>query len=54
MTKDHIYENAFAYPEPAGFVVDDEVQVRTFVSNVLTSSGFRAHQFSSSSEVEAV
>ena len=53
MTKEHVYENAFAYPEPSGFVVDDEVQVRTFVSNVLTSSGFRAHQFSSSSEVEA-
>lgn len=35
------------------FVVDDEVQVRTFISNVLTSSGFRTHQLGSALEVSA-
>lgn len=39
--------------ERHAFIVDDEAQIRTFVSNVLTSAGFRAHQFSSGSQVEA-
>ena len=52
MTKDHIYERAFDYPEPVAFVVDDEAQVRAFVSNALTSAGFRPMQLSSSSELE--
>jgi EAL domain-containing protein (putative c-di-GMP-specific phosphodiesterase class I) len=38
---------------PSAFVVDDEPQVRSFVSNVLATAGFRTDQFSSSSEVEA-
>jgi EAL domain-containing protein (putative c-di-GMP-specific phosphodiesterase class I)/ActR/RegA family two-component response regulator len=51
--KTHIYERAFDFADPAAFVVDDEAQVRTFVSNVLRSSGFVPHQFTSSAEVEA-
>lgn len=35
------------------FVVDDEAQVRTVVANVLTSSGYLAHQLASGLEVEA-
>lgn len=53
MDKTHIYERAFDFPEPAAFVVDDEVQVRTFVSNVLHQAGFQTHQFTSAEEVEA-
>lgn len=53
MTKNHIYERSFDFPEPVAFVVDDEVQVRTFVSSVLHSSGFTTHQYSSCAEVEA-
>jgi EAL domain-containing protein (putative c-di-GMP-specific phosphodiesterase class I) len=53
MTKDHIYENAFDYPEPTAFVVDDEPQVRAFVSNALMASGFKPLQLSSSADVEA-
>jgi EAL domain-containing protein (putative c-di-GMP-specific phosphodiesterase class I)/CheY-like chemotaxis protein len=53
MTKEHTYERAFDYPEPIAFVVDDEPQVRAFVSNVLSTSGFRPLQFASSAEVEA-
>lgn len=53
MTKEHIYERAFDYPEPVGFVVDDEAQVRAFVSNALRSSGFKPMTLSSSGEVEA-
>jgi EAL domain-containing protein (putative c-di-GMP-specific phosphodiesterase class I)/CheY-like chemotaxis protein len=52
MTKEHIYERAFDYPEPVAFVVDDEAQVRAFVSNALVHSGFKPVQFASSSEVE--
>jgi EAL domain-containing protein (putative c-di-GMP-specific phosphodiesterase class I)/ActR/RegA family two-component response regulator len=52
MTKEHIYERAFDYPEPVAFVVDDEAQVRAFVSNALTSSGFKPMQLASSAEVE--
>ena len=40
-------------PKRHAFVVDDEPQVRTFVSNVLTAQGFKPHQFSSGPEVEA-
>lgn len=40
-------------PEPAAFVVDDEVQVRTFVSGVLHSSGYITHQFGHADDVEA-
>jgi len=39
--------------ERHAFIVDDEAQIRTFVSNVLVSAGFIAHQFSSGSQVEA-
>jgi EAL domain-containing protein (putative c-di-GMP-specific phosphodiesterase class I)/CheY-like chemotaxis protein len=53
MTKDHIYERSFDYPQPTAFVVDDEPQVRAFVSNVLTIAGFRPMQHSSSAEVQA-
>ncbi|MBI4923841.1 MAG: EAL domain-containing response regulator [Devosia nanyangense] len=53
MTKNNVYERAFDYPDPSAFVVDDEPQVRAFVSNVLATSGFKPSQFSSSSEVEA-
>lgn len=53
MTKDHIFERAFDYPEPTAFVVDDEPQVRAFVSNALMSSGFRPLQLSSSADVES-
>jgi EAL domain-containing protein (putative c-di-GMP-specific phosphodiesterase class I)/ActR/RegA family two-component response regulator len=35
------------------FVVDDEIQVRTFVSSVLTSAGLTPHLLASASEVEA-
>ena len=52
MTKEHIYERAFDYPEPVAFVVDDEAQVRAFVSNALVHSGFKPVQYASSSEVE--
>jgi EAL domain-containing protein (putative c-di-GMP-specific phosphodiesterase class I)/ActR/RegA family two-component response regulator len=52
MTKEHIYERAFDYPEPVAFVVDDEAQVRAFVSNALVSSGFQPMQFSNSMDVE--
>ena len=52
MTKEHIYERAFDYPEPVAFVVDDEAQVRAFVSNALVSSGFQPMQFTSSSDIE--
>ena len=52
MTKEHIYERAFDYPEPVAFVVDDEAQVRAFVSNALVASGFKPIQFATSSEVE--
>jgi EAL domain-containing protein (putative c-di-GMP-specific phosphodiesterase class I)/ActR/RegA family two-component response regulator len=52
MAKEHLYENAVDSSEPSAFVVDDESQVRSFVSNVLAGSGFRTHQFSSSGEVE--
>ncbi len=52
MTKDMTFDRAFDYPSPPAFVVDDEPQVRAFVSNVLRSSGFRPLQFSSSAEVE--
>ena len=34
------------------FVVDDEAQVRTFVSRVLSSLGFVTHQFGTAAEVE--
>jgi EAL domain-containing protein (putative c-di-GMP-specific phosphodiesterase class I)/CheY-like chemotaxis protein len=54
MTKDHIYERAFDYPEPIAFVVDDEAQVRAFVSNALVSSGFKPMQLSTSAEVQQV
>ncbi len=53
MAKEHIYERAFDYPMPTAFVVDDEPQVRAFVSNVLASSGFTPMQCASSAEVEA-
>jgi EAL domain-containing protein (putative c-di-GMP-specific phosphodiesterase class I) len=46
-------DRAFDYPEPTAFIVDDEPQVRAFVSNVLTTSGFRPLQLSTSGEVEA-
>jgi EAL domain-containing protein (putative c-di-GMP-specific phosphodiesterase class I)/CheY-like chemotaxis protein len=39
--------------ERHAFVVDDEAQVRAFVSNVLTLAQFTPHQFGSGSEVEA-
>ena len=52
MTKGHIYERAFDYPDPVAFVVDDEARVRAFVSNALASSGFRPMQLSSSQDVE--
>jgi EAL domain-containing protein (putative c-di-GMP-specific phosphodiesterase class I)/CheY-like chemotaxis protein len=52
MTKEHIYERAFDYPEPVAFVVDDEAQVRAFVSNALVASGFKPIQFASSNDVE--
>jgi EAL domain-containing protein (putative c-di-GMP-specific phosphodiesterase class I)/ActR/RegA family two-component response regulator len=52
MTKEHIYERAFDYPDPVAFVVDDEAQVRAFVSNALASAGFKPMQLSSSEEVE--
>ncbi|HWA20683.1 MAG TPA: EAL domain-containing protein [Devosia sp.] len=52
MAKEHIYERTVDSSEPSAFVVDDEPQVRSFVSNVLAGSGFRTHQFSSSGEVE--
>jgi EAL domain-containing protein (putative c-di-GMP-specific phosphodiesterase class I)/ActR/RegA family two-component response regulator len=38
--------------ERHAFVVDDEVQVRAFVSNVLTTSGFKTHQLGSGQELE--
>lgn len=52
MTKDSTYERAFDYPEPVAFVVDDEPQVRAFVSNAMMSSGFRPVQLSSNADVE--
>ena len=52
MTTERLYDKAFDYPEPSAFVVDDEPQVRAFVSNALMSSGFRPMQLSSSAEVE--
>jgi EAL domain-containing protein (putative c-di-GMP-specific phosphodiesterase class I)/CheY-like chemotaxis protein len=52
MTKDHIYEHAFDYPEPTAFVVDDEPQVRAFVSNALAAAGFKPLQLQSSADVE--
>lgn len=39
-------------PGRHAFVVDDEAQIRTFVSNVLVSAGFKTHQFKSRAEVE--
>jgi EAL domain-containing protein (putative c-di-GMP-specific phosphodiesterase class I)/CheY-like chemotaxis protein len=39
--------------ERHAFIVDDEAQVRAFVSNVLTLAHFTPHQFGSGSEVEA-
>jgi EAL domain-containing protein (putative c-di-GMP-specific phosphodiesterase class I)/CheY-like chemotaxis protein len=45
MTKSHIYERAFDLPEASAFVVDDEPQVRAFVSNVLSSAGLNPYQF---------
>jgi EAL domain-containing protein (putative c-di-GMP-specific phosphodiesterase class I)/ActR/RegA family two-component response regulator len=51
--KNHIYERSFDFPAPVAFVVDDEPQVRTFVSSVLHSSGFTTHQFTNCAEVEA-
>jgi EAL domain-containing protein (putative c-di-GMP-specific phosphodiesterase class I)/CheY-like chemotaxis protein len=39
--------------ERHAFVVDDEVQIRAFVSTVLASSHFTAHQFGTGSEVVA-
>jgi DNA-binding response OmpR family regulator len=53
MIKTHIYENGVDASLPSAFVVDDEPQVRSFVSNVLKSSGFIPHQYASSSEVDA-
>jgi EAL domain-containing protein (putative c-di-GMP-specific phosphodiesterase class I) len=53
LDKTHIYERSFDFPEPAAFVVDDEIQVRTFVSGVLHSSGYMTHQFGSAADVEA-
>lgn len=53
MDKTHIYERSFDFPEPAAFVVDDEIQVRTFVSGVLHSSGYITHQFGNAADVEA-
>lgn len=52
MTKEHIYERAFDYPEPIAFVVDDEAQVRAFVSNALVTTGFKPIQFATSNDVE--
>lgn len=46
-------DRGYHYPEPTAFVVDDEPQIRAFVSNVLTTAGFRALQYSSSGEVDA-
>ena len=34
-------DRAYDYPEPSAFVVDDEPQIRAFVSNVLATAGFR-------------
>jgi EAL domain-containing protein (putative c-di-GMP-specific phosphodiesterase class I) len=53
MQKAHLYERQVNGPQPVAFVVDDEEQVRTFVSSVLKQAGFAPHQFGSSSEVEA-
>lgn len=53
MSKSHIYERSVEASAPIAFVVDDEPQVRSFVSNVLNSSGFTTHQFATSNEVEA-
>ena len=48
-----IYERFFDVPQPAAFVVDDEIQVRTFVSGVLHLAGYMTHQFGSAADVEA-
>ena len=39
--------------DPHAFVVEDDVRIRKFLADILTSEGFTSHEFSKIAEIEA-